>query len=401
MRTFEKNIALWLVLITVFLNYVSLGLVYPMFSTMLLDTESIFFNFETSLVVKGVYLGVLLGIAPFASFLSGPFLGALSDRKGRRPLFLFCLVLSVIGYVVCVLSVVWKNLFVMILGRFIIGISNGNIGIANASLVDLSSQSNKTKFFGLYSAALGAGFAAGPFFGGVFSKFGFSVPFIVSGLAVFVNFLLVVLFFQETRECALDNRDIKKVHKSIGFKKIINNPSIFFILLIIVIYSAGWSLFYEFLPASWISRYRFDSVKIGFIFAYGAVFYAVFSWILAEVVVNKYSPKKVLFYSLLLIGGVILLTPFLSSSFFIWIYLPFFELLCACVYPAYNTMMSNMVDENAQGEILGASASAQAFAYGVTPFFGGAILGVNINMPVMFSGILMLIAAIMVGKKKI
>ena len=85
------NVSLWLVLFVVFLDHIGIGLVYPMFSAMMFEPDSPFMDVAASGVVRGWYLGALLAAMPLAAFFSSPILGALSDQKGRRPLFLFCL----------------------------------------------------------------------------------------------------------------------------------------------------------------------------------------------------------------------------------------------------------------------------------------------------------------------
>ncbi|NGX35465.1 MAG: Tetracycline resistance protein, class C [Candidatus Anoxychlamydiales bacterium] len=394
----REKTSLYLILFIVFFNYVGIGLVYPVFSSMLFLPESSFINPETSFSMKGVYLGILLCCTPIASFFSGPFLGTLSDQKGRKPLFIISLSVGVLGYVFCVFGVLLKSVFILMFARVIIGIANGNIGVVNAAIVDLSDAKTKTKFFGFYSMALGVGFTIGPFLGGMFSKSGFVIPFLVAGIAILINLFLILFFFYETHDCSYQKKDVKFLQNIFNLKKVFYIPNIRDFFIIIVIYCFGWSIFYEFLPVIWIEYYGFDVAKIGFFFAYGAGFYALSSGLLIKPVINRYAPQKILFYTLCGMGCLILLVFLPLNSFFVWIYLPIFELLGALIYPSYNTIISNAVDKDSQGEILGISGSIQSLAYGISPLLGGVFLGLNIHMPIFLGGISMLIAAIIVRK---
>ena len=105
-----------------------------------------------------------------------------------------------------------------------------------------------------------------------------------------------------------------------------------------------------------------------------------------------------MFYALCAASVVVLFAFFSFNSFWVWIYLPVFEMVVAFIFPSYNTLMSDMVGKDSQGEVLGVSASVQSFAYGISPFLGGVFLGVNINIPIILGGVCMLAAAIVVKK---
>ena len=137
-QTIQSNLSLWLVLFVIFLDHVGIGLVYPMFSSMLFTPESPFVTAETSAMMKGSFLGIMLAAMPLAAFFSGPILGAFSDQKGRRPLFLFCLSLAIVGYACSIIGVIAKSLFILIVSRIIVGLADGSMGVVSAAIADLS-----------------------------------------------------------------------------------------------------------------------------------------------------------------------------------------------------------------------------------------------------------------------
>lgn len=392
---FSKVVSLWLVLLVLFLDWMGLGLVYPMFSSMLFSDDS-FVGPEVSAATRGWYLGILLATMSVAQFFSGPILGGLSDQKGRRGLLLISLVLGVVGYGFCALGVWMRSIVVLIAARFVVGLAAGNGSIVNATVADVSTHANKAKHFGLVSMACGVGFTVGPFLGGKLSEYGFEVPFIVAGCAILLNFVLVLLLFQETH---LVRRNVKiKPHEGLyNLVKAFKTPGLRAIFFAVLFYCFGWSFFYEFIPVTWIADFAFDSGQIGYFYAYGAGIYALSSGLLIRPIVGRFRQEPVFFYTLVTLGIVILLALESGNSFWIWIYLPIVNFLCALLFPTSSTIVSDASPSDAQGESLGILQSVQAAAFAFSPLAAGTFLGAHPHMPMLVGGIAMLLAAVVFG----
>lgn len=396
-RKARLNFSLWLVLFVVFLDNVGVGLVYPMFSSMMFESGSPFVDIEASHAMRGGYLGVMLAAMPLAAFFSGPILGAFSDQKGRRPLFLFCLSLAIVGYACSMIGVIAKSIVILIISRIIVGLADGSMGVVSAAIADMSGDdSTKAKNFGLYGMVSGIGFALGPLLGGLLSTIGFSVPFLVAGLATMLNLFLIWLYFKETHTV----RKVAVIRFADGIrnlKKAFNVQTLRILFLVSIFFCLGWSFFYEFLPVIWISDYGFDTARVGFFFGYGALCYAISSGILIRPIVSRFKPYRVLFYSLCALGIATLLLLIRTSAMCVWFYLPMVNFLVALIYPTYTTMISDWAGKDAQGEILGISGSLQALAFAVSPLAGGLLVGSGTHMPMFVGGLSILSAALIIG----
>ena len=117
----SKRFSLFILLLTNFLDWMSIGLVYPMFSSMIFDSGTQFFPIGTSEVVRGTWLGILLSAAPLAQFFSSPIVGTLSDQKGRKPLLKNTLLIIIMGYFLCAMGVWAESLLLLFGGRLIVG----------------------------------------------------------------------------------------------------------------------------------------------------------------------------------------------------------------------------------------------------------------------------------------
>lgn len=166
--------ALTFLLITVFIDMLGLGVLIPVIPFVVAEFSPTAFT-----------VGALSMAFALFQFVAAPVLGALSDRYGRRPLLLFSLAGSGVGYVVFALA---QSLPVLFVARIIDGMSGGNISIAQAALADLSSPAERSKTFGLLGASIGLGFILGPAIGGALSTaWGLKAPAIAAAALAFAN----------------------------------------------------------------------------------------------------------------------------------------------------------------------------------------------------------------------
>lgn len=104
-------------------------------------------------------VGGLLSIYAFFSLISGPPLGRLSDRFGRKPVLLASQLGTFLGLLL--MASAW-SLWVVFLARIIDGATAGNITVAQAYIADVSKPSERAKAFGFLGIAFGVGFLIGP-----------------------------------------------------------------------------------------------------------------------------------------------------------------------------------------------------------------------------------------------
>lgn len=110
---------------------------------------------------------LLLSVFAFFQLFSGPFLGAWSDRAGRRIVLLTSQLGMVASYVVLgvagILHLPPAQALAMVFGgRIIAGITSGNLSVAQAYISDVTKPEERTKAFGFFGIAFGLGFVLGP-----------------------------------------------------------------------------------------------------------------------------------------------------------------------------------------------------------------------------------------------
>lgn len=112
-------------------------------------------------------VGLLFAVFAACQLVSGPILGNLSDRYGRRRLLL----VSQAGMLASLLTMAFADgLWMLFLGRIISGLTAGNLTIAQAYITDHTRPEERTRAFGVIGIAFGLGFAVGPAIAGWLSS---------------------------------------------------------------------------------------------------------------------------------------------------------------------------------------------------------------------------------------
>jgi MFS transporter, DHA1 family, tetracycline resistance protein len=403
MSQLQKKFSFFLILVVAFIDWVGIGLVYPMFSSMLFQRDCLIVPPDTSDTVRGLCLGVLLAVMPTVLFFSAPLLGTLSDRLGRRPIIIYSLVVALLGYLVAMVGVAMESFVLLLFSRVVIGVAAGSGAAVEASVADVSTPQDKAKNFGLFNMACGLGFVIGPFLGGKFSESsiwflsGYSVPFLIAGIAVLANLLLIIWGYQETYISGKPSEPLNWALGLQNIKKALNMKGLRFVFLSIFIACAGWSFYWEFIPVTWINENGFSTSEVGNLYAFGAAIYALSCGLLIRPIVKKYQAHHVLFYGLILNGIAITLLFMHTDPLWLLFYIALQQYAVALFFPTSTSMVSNWVDEHMQGEILGVLQSVQALALAATPLLGGVLLGIHVGMPIIVGGVSMFLSAAVLG----
>ena len=227
----RKRATFGVVFLTIFLDMVGFSVIFPLFPAMLdhyLDRESLLggglltdfvrslqglafegdsqnknFRFET--VIFGGALGSLYAIL---QFFFAPIWGRLSDKIGRRPVLMFTLAGTCLGYGLWIFA---GSFWILVLSRILGGVASGNLSVATASIADVTSRESRSKGMAFVGVAFGLGFIIGPALGGFASQwswgngenlvFGlnpFSLAALISFCLALINWFWLAFSFKET-----------------------------------------------------------------------------------------------------------------------------------------------------------------------------------------------------------
>jgi len=159
----------------------------------------------TSLLTLSVPVrtGVLISAFGIVNALLQPIAGGLSDRSGRRKLFIQVgLGLMAVSTILCA----WANTFTaLLLFRILQGIGVALTIAASISLMAfVTEKRTRGSSMGLYTALRMVGFAVGPVLGGfLYDRFGFAVSFYAGAVFILLGWTMVQLWVHDvSREAA-------------------------------------------------------------------------------------------------------------------------------------------------------------------------------------------------------
>ena len=139
-------------LLVVFVNFVGIGALIPVLPHTVIEM----------LGLSATVMTLLLASFAFAMFLSNPLLGRLSDHFGRRPILIFSLLINVLAHIWFAIS---TDILQMFASRILAGLAAGNTGVIQAMIADRVKAKDRARYIGLFGAAIGASFVAGPALG--------------------------------------------------------------------------------------------------------------------------------------------------------------------------------------------------------------------------------------------
>jgi DHA1 family tetracycline resistance protein-like MFS transporter len=388
-----KNKSFFIALVVAFIDLIGVGMVYPIFPSMLFDPLFSILPQGTSDAARGVYLGILIALTPLVQFFSSPLWGGVSDHHGRKKPLLVSQGINLAGYLIAVGAVAAQNIYLLFFSRIVIGFASGNISIVQATIADLTPPEQRTKNFGLLGMAFGTGFASGPLIGGLLLPLGYAAPFWTAVPIVAVNLILTCMLFRET----LFERIYRRVSWHSGFlqlKKMFEMQGIRALFFAFFLHNFAWGYYFEFSPVYLIQHLGFTPSHLGAFYGTMGILYALSAGILIRPFIRWFKPE-ILFFAGNLFGALmILLLPFTEAG--IWgliIPLCFFV---AFVSPTSSSMVSTHASSQVQGEALGTLSAVNAAAYVITPLCAASFVGAHPVWVFWIGGGVMLFAALFV-----
>jgi MFS transporter, DHA1 family, tetracycline resistance protein len=159
------------IFVTVFVDMVGYGLVVPLLPF-----------YAREYAAGAALVGLLGSLYAATQFVGGPFLGGLSDRTGRRPVLVVCLLGASFAYLLLGLA---ETLFLLFAAVVLAGAAGGTQATAQAYIADSTSPERRARGLGLIGAAFGLGLMAGPAMGGLLSLYSLHAPaFVAAALAL-------------------------------------------------------------------------------------------------------------------------------------------------------------------------------------------------------------------------
>ena len=388
------NKALVVILAAVTLDAVGIGLIFPILPALLRDVGHI--------SEVATLLGVMLALYSACQFLFSPVLGVLSDRFGRRPVLLVSLAGAAIDYLIMAFA---PELWLLVLGRAISGITSANMAVATAYITDISTEEERARRFGLFHAMFGIGFIIGPVLGGILGDIWVRAPFIAAALLNGVNFALALFVLPESRKGQLGAQftwdtlnPFKPLKWALTFSALIPLMAIFVIMNFVgTMYGTIWALFSE-------DSFQWNGMMIGLSLGAFGVFHAGAQAFLTGPAVARLGERWALVVGMACELTALVILGVATQGWILFALAPLFA-LGGIGMPALQSFTTTQVGADKQGQLQGVLASLVSLAAVFGPlFFSFVYFGVRGSWPgliwIIGAGIYLLALPLMLGIRR-
>ena len=344
----KRSAALGFIFITILVDVIGIGIIIPIVPKLIerLTGEGIS---EAS-----KYGGWLIFSFAFMQFIFSPILGSLSDRFGRRPVLLLSLFGLGLDYILQAFAPTIAWLFA---GRLIAGVMGASFTTSTAYIADISTPEKRAQNFGMVGAAFGLGFIIGPVIGGLASRWGTSVPFLIAAALTLLNVLYGYFILPES--LALENRrqfDWAKANPIGSLKHLRKYPVVSGLIVTLVLINIAAHA----VQSNWtyytIYKFKWSEEMIGYSLATVGILVSLVQGLLIRRVIPVLGQKKSIYIGLGFYAVGLVLFGIAWQG---WMMFAFLIPYClgGIAGPTLQGIISNQVPANEQGELQGALTS--------------------------------------------
>ncbi len=393
------------ILVTILIDFISFGIISPIIGP-LLKSSFLVLDASYSDTSRNYVIGILTATFSIFQLFSGPILGSLSDRIGRKKVLNITVGLTFISYLVFAFGILYGNLSLLLLSRAVGGIAAGNLAVIFSSVSDISTPENKTAHFGMIGACFGIGFVLGPMIGSVLSNneivewFNYTTPFFFTSILTLLNWFLIKWFYTETNTNINPNAEVKWNQGLLNFKSAWKNENLKYYFFMVFLFVVGFTVFTQYFQVKLIDSFHYDTPKIGYYYSFIGICIIIIQGVIVRNLYGMMQEKQVVLMALMLaaIGFTLLST----AETTLWIYL--FSIIVAMGQGIFSPFISGLISTEAskenQGETFGIQSAVQAGAQICGPLLGAQLVNININFSLWAGAILSSISAMVFYKKK-
>jgi MFS transporter, DHA1 family, tetracycline resistance protein len=375
-----------------------LGLLFPILSSMIIDPNSVFLAHSASVFKRELIYGMIIGIYMICWFFGAAILGDLSDVVGRKRSLVVCLFGACAGYILSGVAIGMHSVVLLIAGRVIAGFTAGSQPIAQAAIVDISSEEKKARNIGFILLAVSVGFVIGPLVGGVTSDhrivswFNFSTPMYVAAVVSLLNALLLWITFKETHTIT---RQVKiRLYYAIQVVvEAFRHKKIRYLSLVLLVFISGWGEYFGFITQFLLRRYHYSPLEASLFMMVMAIGFSIGFGVLVDWFSTRVSLKKCVIGGLVISGVMTIITFSTFVPALAWVFSVVIGMTIALAYSDIVTLFSNQVDDSEQGWVMGVTNAVMALSFGITTFFTGFAAQYGASVPLIWGAAGMLIAA--------
>lgn len=352
-----------------------------------------------------LYSGILNAAPAVTMAIMAPIWGIISDKYGRKIMLMRAMFFA--SFIIAGTGLV-ANVNQLIILRLLQGVFTGTVTAATI-LIAANTPKNRLSFaLGFLSSSTFIGQSIGPVIGGVVAEYvGYRVSFIIGGILMFLDFLLVLFIVKENKESINKTEKKEKASdESLPLSSIFTTLAISMLLVLFFI-RIGRTIFNPYMPI-YVQEIMGTTKGIagitGGINGFLALMTALSGLTLSRLG-DKYNKMKLLI--IYLVAGAIIAVPLVSIKN-LWIFtgvLGIVFFVTGGVEPVIMSITTENTPVNRRGILFGVQGTVGSIGFAVAPLLGGFIsIRYSTNFVLVFIPIFLLISALgvlIVRKNKI
>jgi multidrug resistance protein len=334
--------------------------------------------YTVSLGASPFVVGMLISSYGVCQLISGPFLGQLSDRIGRKPVLLVSQFGTLAGFVLLALS---KSLVLVFLARIIDGLTAGNITVAQAYLSDVTEKKDRTRAFGIIGASFGLGFLIGPALSGVLAKYGNQYPIWAAAALSLTSIVATMSLLKWGKPPNHDASAAAAARKGfLHFIKYFRDPNLAPWLWQFFAFAGSFSLFVSGLALFCAARFTtsdgkpFQAQQVGYLFAYSGLIGLVIQAGLIRWLSRVFGEQRLIIFGFLSMSIGYIATGQSYTIPILLLSVTFNSMGSSVLRPTITSMASQNAHPSQQGAVMGVLQSLQSLAQIAAPLISGFLI---------------------------
>jgi MFS family permease len=329
-------------------------------------------------------VGLLVSTYAACQLISGPVLGQLSDRIGRKPVLLLSQCGTLAGFLLLAFA---GSLPLLFLSRAIDGLTAGNLSTAQAYISDITAPRDRARSFGKIGMAFGIGFFLGPALTAFLFRYGYQAPILAASALSATSILATAMLLpggQRHPEPHPAPGSAPASRRARGFgwrqyRELARQPgllALFFQIFLFYFsfssYMSGFALFAE-------RRFRWDGLplgpkQVGYAFTYFGLLGIIIQGFLIGRLQGWLRPRRLVFLAFLSsVAGYVLLSR-IPGPLWIGVTGLMTSFGSGVLRPVITGEISGSVDRSRQGTVLGFNQSLQSVAQILAPVLSTTLI---------------------------
>ncbi len=424
-----RPLSLGVIFLTLYIDLIGFSIIFPLgpdlltyylklegeagaLGWMLGQTQALARSFGIENYAPVLFGGVLSSVFSILQFIFAPFWGAVSDRRGRRPVLLLTVAGTALGYLIWVCS---GSFWLFLLSRVVSGAFSGNLSVATAAVADVTSRAERSKAMGLVGAAFGLGLVTGPTIGALtvhldllqrfpgLAAFGinpFSVPALLALGLCLVNLVWIALRFNESltpeaRAGALEPRLRNPIAAILG----LHDPALRRTNLVAFVFSIAFVAMEASLTFLATTRFGYTARENGLLLGFLGLCAIVTQGFIVRRLLKTIDELRVLSAGLGVSILGFLAIGYANQPWLLYGGLALLALGSGLVNPSTTGLISLYARADEQGRVLGIFRSLGSLSRAITPVLAGLVFWRFGATSVFVAGAVLAAAALVLGLK--